>query len=192
MTVIEIASTAAAVLLAASRLLQRSEPLWSWIPTSVRWLPPVLVVAIPQIVQALGGAHTSLDLVETLILAITLIVPGARSSTHKTLAREAGSGPKTPRSGGPIGMSTLAVFLACGVVGCASVKPVIKSVYDIATEACVATFAKQKPQMSSTDIAKAFCTTAEDLQPFIDSLLTAQKAALARHGAEHPNPEPAQ
>lgn len=79
----------------------------------------------------------------------------------------------------------LIVLAVLTTTGCASLKPVVKTVFDIATEACVAAFAKAKPAMSPTDIAKAFCTTAEDIQPFVDAELDASKAAVARKFPEN-------
>ena len=92
MSPIEIASYAVAILLAASRLLTASEELWSYIPSKFRWLPPILVAAIPQVVSQLGGAKTTLDLVTTLIMFATFVVPGARSAAHAQLAANAGEG----------------------------------------------------------------------------------------------------
>jgi hypothetical protein len=78
----------AAILLAASRMIPRLEPLWGWLPAKLRWLPPVLVVALPQIADALGVVESPLDLAEAVVLAVALLVPGARSSTHAALAKE--------------------------------------------------------------------------------------------------------
>jgi hypothetical protein len=94
-----------AVLLAATRLLPKLEWLWTKLPPQFRWLPPVLIVALPQIADALGVAKSPLDLVEAVTLAIALLVPGARSATHAALAKQ-----------GPAVL--LALFLAPSVTSC--------------------------------------------------------------------------
>jgi hypothetical protein len=93
----------AAILLAASRMIPRLESLWGWLPAKFRWLPPVLVVALPQIADALGVVESPLDLAEAVALAVALLVPGARSSTHAKLAK---------------GVSVLALFLLPVLTAC--------------------------------------------------------------------------
>jgi hypothetical protein len=93
----------AAILLAASRMIPRLESLWGWLPAKLRWLPPVLVVALPQIADALGVVESPLDLAEAVVLAVALLVPGARSSTHAKLAK---------------GVSVLALFLLPVLTAC--------------------------------------------------------------------------
>lgn len=88
----------AAVLLAATRMIPRLGALWSRVlPAKWQFLPPVLVVALPQLADALGVAKSPLDLVEAISLAIALVVPGARSSAHVQLAKDAP--PPTPKTG---------------------------------------------------------------------------------------------
>jgi len=65
------------------------------------------------------------------------------------------------------------------LTGCPTLKPILKTVNDIAYDLCVAERSKAAPQLSPEDIGRAFCATEEALKPFIDALLTAKKLAAA-------------
>jgi hypothetical protein len=88
LTPVEIATMSAGGLLAAVRLLKSSRPLWGLLPTRVEWLVPYLpvaVVALPEIAMKLAGVKTGLDLTDTIIIGLTLFLPGAKSGTHRQL-----------------------------------------------------------------------------------------------------------
>lgn len=76
LTVLDIASTVAAGLLAASKLLTAAQPLWQKLPRVVAVLLPVLVLDIPQVAQAIAGAETGTSLVTALITSVALLLPG--------------------------------------------------------------------------------------------------------------------
>jgi hypothetical protein len=67
------------------------------------------------------------------------------------------------------------VVVALGMSGCASMKPVIRSVNDRAREACEFFFASQ--QGSSIDRAREVCAIREVLDPFLREILAAEQAA---------------
>lgn len=76
---------------------------------------------------------------------------------------------------------SLSLLAGWASTGCATAKPIIKTVHDIAHDACVAAFGETKPGLSLEDIAKAYCATDEQLRPFIDGFLSAKKQALGSH-----------
>lgn len=61
------------------------------------------------------------------------------------------------------------------LAGCSGVKPVARTVNDIAREACELFFAEQ--QGMSIDVARDVCAAREVVDPFIREILAAQKAA---------------
>src|SRR5690348_4967703 len=86
-TPVEIATALTGGLVAATRIVKAAQPLWDKIPSQWRWLPPVLVVALPEAAMKLAGVQTGMDLTEALIVTLTLVVPGAPSSAHKELVK---------------------------------------------------------------------------------------------------------
>lgn len=73
-------------------------------------------------------------------------------------------------------------LLALLLTSCSSVtKEHIKTVDDIAHEACGYMFAKDRG-ISFQDAAEAFCVTEDQLRPFVTGLLKAEQRAKARAG----------
>lgn len=80
------------------------------------------------------------------------------------------------------GMKSLFLIAFVSGVSCAEVKPVARTVNDIARDACEVAFSEQElPQGVSV---KDLCKTHKDLQPFIDSILAAKQQVGASHGVE--------
>lgn len=63
--------------------------------------------------------------------------------------------------------------------GCAILKPALRTVDDIAREACALYFAELQG-ISARDAARAYCATREALDPFIREILAAQRVAGAQ------------
>ena len=78
---VSLAGMVAAAALALTRLLTTAKPLWDRLPPWLQGLVPALVLVLPQIAAQAAGVHTSLDLVNLLVLAAALIMPGAHSHT---------------------------------------------------------------------------------------------------------------
>lgn len=78
---VSLASLIGAAALALTRLLTTAKPIWDRLPTSLQGLLPVLVLVLPQVAAQAAGVHTSLDLVNLLVLSVALILPGAHSHT---------------------------------------------------------------------------------------------------------------
>jgi hypothetical protein len=76
MTIIEISSVVAAVVLAGSRLLDVAKPLWGKLPTVVAGVLPALVVVLPAVAAQFGLVHNTVDFVTSCVLAVALVVPG--------------------------------------------------------------------------------------------------------------------
>jgi len=80
-------------------------------------------------------------------------------------------------------MKTLALFCVLLLPSCAGWKPVARTADGIA-EALCGQFFGEKQGISIEDAARQFCTTQDDLRPWIDSVLAAKrdggKMALAR------------
>ncbi len=88
MTTIELASFLAAAGLALTRMAPFLDGLWGKIPAKYRWLPPVVIAALPQIAAQLGMVQTKTDWATFALFVGGLVVPGARSSAHKAATQE--------------------------------------------------------------------------------------------------------
>ena len=86
LTPVEIGVALSGGLLAATRIIKAFQPLWDKIPSQWRWLPPVLVVVLPEVALKLSGVQTGMDLAEALVIMVTLVVPGAQTAAHKQLS----------------------------------------------------------------------------------------------------------
>jgi hypothetical protein len=69
--------------------------------------------------------------------------------------------------------------------GCASWKTVVKTA-DTAAELACAEFFGAKQKLSIEAAAKAFCSTREDLEPWIEAVLAAKREAGPKAAARHP------
>lgn len=69
----------------------------------------------------------------------------------------------------------IVIAIGFSVAGCSGVKPVARTVNDIAREACELFFSEQ--QSMSIDVARDVCAAREVVDPFIREILAAQKAA---------------
>lgn len=78
---VTLASLIGAGALAATRLLTTLKPVWDRLPASLQGLFPVLVLVLPQIAAAALGVHTSLDLINLVLLSVALVLPGTHSHT---------------------------------------------------------------------------------------------------------------
>jgi hypothetical protein len=200
MTVLEIASTAIAVLLAASRLLSAAKPLWSRAPDWLQAALPALMLWIPQAVEALGQAETKMDLVELVVLTVALLVPGAHTRDRDDPPGGAGS---------EVGLASrilptlgLALFVVLSF-GCASIPPQFK---DVANEAGARTAVmtacslghSYDGKVSAATAVVEICSKQEYAEPWIEitkqiaELVKAQRKGLARPAKEEPvEPTPA-
>jgi hypothetical protein len=97
MTTLEIASYLAAACLALTRMAPRLEILWAKVPPRLRWLPPVVLAALPELAAALGQVKEKADWGRFGMIALALFLPGARSAAHVQLAKDAP--PPTPKTG---------------------------------------------------------------------------------------------
>lgn len=64
------------------------------------------------------------------------------------------------------------------VVSCATVKPVVRTVVDVARELCAIHFSEAQA-ISFEDAAETACKTEKQLRPFIDAILSAKAEAAA-------------
>lgn len=76
----------------------------------------------------------------------------------------------------------LGALAFAALTSCNGVKPVIRTVNDIAKEACALFFA-EKQGISVEEAARGICATREVLDPFIREILKAQQVAGAAAGA---------
>lgn len=73
---IVIAADATALLMAGSKLLKTSQPLWAKLP---RWLSvalPVIVAVVPSVLSSLADVQSGVDLANVAVMAAALLVPG--------------------------------------------------------------------------------------------------------------------
>ncbi len=74
------------------------------------------------------------------------------------------------------------IALALCFSGCAAVKPIARTVNDIAHEACELFAAEQGDRLGMSPAE--FCAVHENLKPWIDQLLEAKRLAAQRVGAK--------
>jgi hypothetical protein len=72
---IQTASTIAAVVIAATRVLNAAKPAWSKVPEPFYSFLPVLVLVLPDLAARLAGVQTGTDLTVELVTALSLLVP---------------------------------------------------------------------------------------------------------------------
>jgi hypothetical protein len=75
-TLIQAVSYASAGLLAASKLIDAIQPLWAKLPKWLAVVAPVLVLDLPQVAEAIGGASTTQSLVTACLTSVALLLPG--------------------------------------------------------------------------------------------------------------------
>lgn len=143
------------------------------IPPGVQWLPAVVLTGFTAFVEAFV-AGLSVDLA----LAVTfyaMAVGGPLTVGVHRIGKEVRS-PKFPtvptRSGGAL-LVLFAIGLSGATVSCAAVKPVVRTIDDLARESCQFYF-RDTLGISFEDAARTYCKTREDWAPFIDPLLRAQ------------------
>lgn len=111
---ITLASFIAVAALGLSRLLATTKPIWDRLPPLLQGLFPVLALVLPQIAASAAGVKTSLDLVNLVALAVTLVLPGLHSHTVEM------SKPKGPGSGALmmlVFVLSIGAGLACSTFG---------------------------------------------------------------------------
>lgn len=85
----------------------------------------------------------------------------------------------------------IGLLFACHVSACASVKPIARTVFDVAELLCALHFS-EKRSISVEEAGEAFCATREQLDPWLDEALAAKRrGALKLEQAIDPSP-PAQ
>jgi hypothetical protein len=77
------------------------------------------------------------------------------------------------------------VLLALTLGGCAEMKPIVRSVHDLAQHAC-ALFFSERQGLSAEDAAREFCRTEQQLRPWLEQMLAAQQAAGAQALSQEP------
>lgn len=77
MTFVDIVSYAVAAILAFSRILNSAKPFWKFIPAPLGTLVPSVVAMLPVLAEKVGAAQTGLDLVNAVLVAGALLLPGA-------------------------------------------------------------------------------------------------------------------
>lgn len=171
---VSVASLFAAGALAVTRLLTTAKPIWDRLPKSLQGLLPVLVLVLPQLAEQAAGVKTTLDLTNLLFLAVAMILPGWHS--HTVGGEKTGGG-----AGAAVGLVFVCVLMlplqACSVFNRQNAKTVV----DIAHELCVAHYAKEKPAISLDDVARTYC---KDLDPWVDSVLGAERLGAAKAAAK--------
>lgn len=67
-------------------------------------------------------------------------------------------------------------YFLIGFYGCAAIKPVLRTVEDIATSLCESVAAKHTDRLQALSPAD-WCAIHSHLEPFIDAVLSVQRAA---------------
>jgi hypothetical protein len=191
------------------RLLTASRPFWAWekVPVWVQKLLPALLMAVAALPTAIEHARSWLDVVVGFVVTGSLWFTASRGDKRPPENKSGGprtervkSDPKverisfvkpepddepTPPSLPGAAMIGLVLFVALLLPSCAGWKPVVRSVNDIAKDLCVAHFGA-KSKLSLEDVAKQFCETREDIEPWTDAILSAKREAAPIAEARKP------
>ena len=73
---VEIGADAVAGLLAASKLLPATQPLWAKLPRVLAVALPVVVLDLPQLLALFGVVTTETSLLSAVIASVALLLPG--------------------------------------------------------------------------------------------------------------------
>jgi hypothetical protein len=106
---ITLASLIGAACLALTRLFTTAKPVWDKLPAPLQGLLPMLVLVLPQLAEQAAGVKTGLDLVNLVVLAIALVLPGYHSHTIAT------SKPSGPSSGVLMGALVFCLSFGAGL-----------------------------------------------------------------------------
>lgn len=158
----------------------QSDAIWTLVWKSVQAIPGAAIGAV-MVALASGG-----DVKKTLLGALAGPVAAIG---HEILKRYKGqtskpgnrSLPPPPFAAAMIIGATLGLAAAFALTGCSNWKPFAKSVDQAAIILCDVFFSQQ-PQtvgLSPEEVEKAFCSTAEQVAPFLDSA----NKAMGRAGA---------
>lgn len=145
-----------------------------------------------QIMTDIGAGLAALAAIATILAHLPFMPPkyaeffarlALYASNAKFSVNQRDTMPKDPPASTGIGAAALllAVCFAVHATACASVKPFVKDI-DTASVILCDIFFSEQPQsvsLSPADVEKAFCSTAEQVAPFLDSA----KKAVGRGGA---------
>lgn len=185
MTPTEIALMIAGYVLAVNRLLNVVKPLANVGPVWFQVGFPAVLSALPQLYNELTAQQIDqvgiVQAVLTALVAVVIAIRGPKPPAGKGTGPQHGEEGSTVHKGPPtLSLRGLAVAFGCLIlVSCASAKPVVRTVNDLAFEACQIYFG-QKNSISLEDAAKTFCDTQEKLKPWLDEILAAQQRAGAK------------
>jgi hypothetical protein len=113
--------TILAVVVIVARYVRVLQPLWGWLPPTLRWLPGAALALTGHLAQELPGAADTAGLVECLLGGLVLFALAATAGVH---APETSSAPaqKSPLDRvGPAALLVLLVSLSSS--GCAGKRP---------------------------------------------------------------------
>jgi hypothetical protein len=186
-------------LAAIARLFNVFRPLYGWLSPKAQPIVIALVAGLPPLSEALLSAASFeqvLLAVASGVTAFFMAVKGNPPSSgdtkpvaakpHVFLQNEDGS-PIEMRSWPVPALGVLAV-LAClvlpGLAGCGLFTAAgAKTAQEIAHDLCVLHYGKAKPGLSLDDVARTYC---KDIDPWLDSLLAAERLAAAKVKAQQP------
>ncbi len=153
-----------------------------------RWLPPALVAAATGFYAAFReGADWQTALLSALGGFATIGIPAMGIDSFirhgEVLGIAAAVLRRLKKKPTPPAALLLCGGLAMGATsGCSAIKPVVRTADDAATILCQLEASKAPKSQLTGLSAKEWCALKENLQPFIDAVLTAQKAGAAKSG----------
>ena len=81
-------------------------------------------------------------------------------------------------------ITSVVLLAGCGIW--ATAKPILRGIHEIAVALCESAAADAPPAVLGGKTVKGFCEVEKNLQPFIDSVLMARRAAAVRSGLVRP------
>jgi len=75
-----IASDAAAILLASTKLISTLQPVWAKLPKWLSAALPVIVATSPQVISYFAGVSTDMGLINAVAMSVALLVPGIEAA----------------------------------------------------------------------------------------------------------------
>lgn len=144
------------------------------VPKRLQWAPALVVTGLAAFVEAF---YAGLGLPMAVAISAYAVATGGPAvvGAHRIAKELKGSG------GLPLSSGALLVVLAVGlggstIGGCAAAKPIVRTVDNLAQEACALYFGEQIG-LSFEDALRTYCQTREALDPFVEAILAAQQEA---------------
>jgi hypothetical protein len=187
-------------LAAIARLFNVFRPLYGWLPLKAQPVVIALVAGLPPLAEALLAAKSTEQVLLAVASGVTAFfiavkgTPPSPGDGKPVAAKPLSQRPRAgfdaefriwrPRWATALSFAFAWMALCSLLAGCSLfTREAARSAQDIAHDLCVMHYGKAKPALSLDDIARTYC---KSIDPWLDSLLAAEKLAAAKARAQKP------